>query len=94
MRAGVRLGLSLNADQDGEYDGQGALVEGVMDDSPAQEAGLEEGDIITHLGGHSLLAFKLVHRIRQSLGIQMPLRRLFETPTIAGLGEYIDGECR
>lgn len=54
-RARARLGVSLDGRQGREYDRQGARVQGVFDDSPAEEAGLREGDIITHLDGHSLL---------------------------------------
>jgi len=55
MRARARLGVSLNGSQGAEYDRQGARISGVTEDSPAEEAGLEEGDIITHVDGHSLL---------------------------------------
>jgi S1-C subfamily serine protease len=55
IRARVRLGVSLDGNQGEEYDSQGALVKDVLDDSPAEGAGLQEGDIITHLNGQSLL---------------------------------------
>nr|WP_251036222.1 non-ribosomal peptide synthetase [Paenibacillus sp. ISL-20] len=41
------------------------------------------------LGGHSLKATTLVARISQEFGAEMPLREVFQRPTIAGMAAYM-----
>jgi amino acid adenylation domain-containing protein/non-ribosomal peptide synthase protein (TIGR01720 family) len=47
-------------------------------------------DHFFELGGHSLLATQLTSRIRDALGVDIPLKILFENPVVHDLGRAID----
>jgi hypothetical protein len=49
-----RLGVTVSTDQDDALDNQGARVNDVMEDGPAEDAGIQAGDIITRVDGRSL----------------------------------------
>ena len=67
------------------------LLEEQLTDIWAKALGLQRVGIhndFLDLGGHSLLAIELVSRIRQTLGVELPIVKLFNNPTVAKLSNY------
>ncbi|MCP4657631.1 MAG: AMP-binding protein, partial [bacterium] len=65
------------------------LVAGIWAEVLQREE-ISAGDNFFELGGHSLLATQVVSRIRESFGVELPLRKLFEASTLAELARMVE----
>jgi hypothetical protein len=75
-----------------EYVAPRTAVEEILAGIWAEVLGLEKvgvHDNFFELGGHSLLATRAIARMNEALQMEIPLRRLFETPTAAGIAEAL-----
>jgi len=63
------------------------VLAGIWTDILGVKVGIH--DNFFELGGHSLLATQVISRVRKAFCVELPMRHLFELPTVAQLGESI-----
>jgi len=76
-----------------EYVAPRGPVETLLADIWTQVLGVDRPGVrhnFFELGGHSLLATRVVSAVNRELGIEVPLRTMFERPTVAGLAAVVD----
>ncbi|MGZ6507224.1 MAG: non-ribosomal peptide synthetase, partial [Tumebacillaceae bacterium] len=85
-----RLNLAL---MEQEYVAPKTETERLLSGIFSEVLGLEKvgtrDDFFT-LGGHSLLATQVVSRIRETFGAELPVRSLFDTPSVSELAERVE----
>ncbi len=67
---------------------ESALAEMICELLALPAVGADENFFV--LGGHSLLGAQLIARVRDRFGVEMALRSLFDSPTVAGMGAEIE----
>ncbi|KAA1244362.1 AMP-binding protein, partial [Mycobacterium simiae] len=73
----------------GPRDGRDAVLVGLFAEVLGlARVGIDDG--FFDLGGHSLTVTRLVARIRVELGVQVPIRAVFEAPSVAQLADWLD----
>lgn len=87
--------LTIDANLAGGYVAPRTTTEQILSGVWSELLGLERvgtRDNFFELGGHSLLTMRVALRVRREFGVEMPVRTLFERPTIAELADLIEQE--
>ena len=95
MRAGTDAGRA-GAEREGYVAPRGPAEE-LLAAVWAEVLGVERvgaGAAFFALGGHSLLAVRVLARMRDLFGVELPVRQIFEEPTVGRLAARIEAACR
>ncbi|HEX9940248.1 MAG TPA: amino acid adenylation domain-containing protein, partial [Longimicrobium sp.] len=79
------------------YEAPASETEQVLAEIWSEVLGVEQagrGDNFFELGGHSLLAVRVISRVRQLLGVEVPLVELFRSPVLAELARAVENAAR
>ena len=77
------------------YEAPRSVLEEALAEYWSEALGLERvgvNDNFFDLGGHSLMATRLVSQIREDFQLEVPVRALFEAPTVARFAKKMAGE--
>jgi len=92
-RRGLPAPGHIRPDLKSSFMGPRTPMEEMLEGLWSQVLGIDRigvNDNFFDLGGHSLLATQLVSRVRETFQVEIPLRSVFEWPTVAGLAQQID----
>jgi hypothetical protein len=97
INAAIESSKVVRSRVSGEYAPPRTQVEDFLADAWARLLRLERVGIYDNFfaaGGHSLMAAQVIARVRERLGVELPLRAMFEAPTIALFAESVEKERR
>lgn len=87
----ARLGISIRVAEPSASDAEGAEVTDVLEDGPADDAGIQTGDVITHVDGHALTEPLSDDRERTlDLDVSIPAQRLLALARELEPGESVE----
>jgi amino acid adenylation domain-containing protein len=87
---------SLKPEHDHEFVAPRTALEEVLAGIFSAVLGIDRVGLLDNffeVGGHSLMATQVASRVRESLGISLPLRRIFEKPAVGVLADAILGDA-
>jgi acyl carrier protein len=90
--AGANRSISKRPGSQSTYDAPRDETEQQIARVWGEALGIDEvgiNDSFSELGGHSLIAIRIVSELRKAFQIDLPVRALFDAPTVAKLSSYI-----